>query len=375
LNFAFVLHSPASTKQPYFDTVVSQLTKFAGAKMRKTKIICTLGPASSKAAVLKRLVLSGMNIARLNFSHGTRKTHKQSIDIIRRLNKTHRNKIKILQDLEGYRIRVGLFKGPRKMVALAAGSIVTLINKPATDKQNVIPFDYQGSLYDIKTGCHIFIDDGNIALKVKGRDKTGLKAEVLVPGIVKEHKGINIPDIKLKFEGLTEKDKDDLLFGIANKVDFIAQSFVRNEKDILSVKEFINRRGFNCPLIAKIENRQGIENIDQIMEVSDGIMIARGDMGVSLPICEVPVMQKIIIKKCLRHRAFVITATQMLESMTEHIRPTRAEVSDVANAIIDGSDYVMLSEETAAGKHPVEATKMMSDIISFTEKSLKSRKI
>jgi pyruvate kinase len=343
--------------------------------MHKTKIICTLGPASSKAAVLKRLVLSGMNVARLNFSHGTRKIHKQSIDIIKRLNKTRRNKIKILQDLEGYRIRVGLFKGPRKMVALAAGSIVTLINKSVTDKKNVIPFDYKGCLSDIKIGSSIFIDDGNIALKVKDRNKTGLKAVVYVPGIVKENKGINIPDINLKFEGLTEKDKDDLLFGIANKVDFIAQSFVRNEKDILNVREFINRRGFNCPLIAKIENRQGIENIDRIMKVSDGIMIARGDMGVSLPICEVPVMQKIIIKKCLRHRAFVITATQMLESMTEHIRPTRAEVSDVANAIIDGSDYVMLSAETAAGKHPVEATKMMSDIISFTEKSLNSKKI
>ncbi|MFZ0034506.1 MAG: pyruvate kinase, partial [Sedimentisphaerales bacterium] len=337
--------------------------------------ICTLGPSSCNAAVLKKLVLSGMNVARLNFSHGTHKTHKQSIDIIRRLNKTRRNKIKILQDLEGCRIRVGLFKGPKKMVALAAGSIVTLINKPQTDKKNVIPFDYHGSLSDIKTGCHIFIDDGSIALKVKSRNQTGLKAEVLVPGVVKEHKGINIPDINLKFDGLTEKDKDDLIFGIANKVDFIAQSFVRNEKDILSVREFINRHNFNCSLIAKIENRQGIENIDRILEVSDGIMIARGDMGVSLPIYEVPVMQKIIIKKCRRRRAFVITATQMLESMTEHIRPTRAEVSDVANAIIDGSDYVMLSAETAAGKHPVEAAQMMSDIIMFTEKSLKSKKI
>lgn len=343
--------------------------------MSKTKIICTLGPSSSKAAVLKKLILSGMNVARLNFSHGTHKTHKQSIDIIRRLNKTRRNKIKILQDLEGYRIRVGLFKGPRKMVELVTGSIVTLINKPQTDKKNVVPFDYQGSLYDIKTGCHIFIDDGNIALKVKSRDRNGIRAEVLVPGIVKEHKGINIPNINLKFDGLTEKDKNDLLFGIANKVDFIAQSFVRNKKDILSVREFINRHKFDCPLIAKIENRQGIENIDQILEVSDGIMIARGDMGVSLPIYEVPVMQKIIIKKCSRHRAFVITATQMLESMTEHIRPTRAEVSDVANAIIDGSDYVMLSAETAVGRHPVEATQMMSDIIMFTEKSLKSKKI
>jgi pyruvate kinase len=261
------------------------------------------------------------------------------------------------------------------MVELSAGAAVTLINKPQSDKLNVIPFDYQGALSDIKIGSNIFIDDGNNALKVKSRDKTGLKAVVVVPGFVKEHKGINIPDINLKFEGLTEKDKNDLLFGIENCVDFIAQSFVRDENDILCVREFINRRGFNCPLIAKIENRQGIENIDRIMDVSDGIMIARGDMGVSLPIREVPVMQKIIIKKCLRHRAFVITATQMLESMTENIRPTRAEVSDVANAIIDGSDYVMLSAETAAGKHPVEAVLMMRDIITFTEKSLEYKKI
>jgi pyruvate kinase len=364
-----------STKQPRFDTVVSKLAKFAGAKMHKAKIICTLGPSSSSAAVLKKLALAGMNVARLNFSHGTHQSHKHKIDIISKLNKTRRNKIKILQDLEGYRIRVGLFKGPRKMVPLASGSIVTLTNQLQTDKLNVIPFDYQGALSDIKIGSNIFIDDGSIALKVVGRDKIGLKAVVYVPGSVKEHKGINIPDINLKFEGLTEKDKNDLLFGIENGVDFIAQSFVRNEKDILCVREFINRRGLNCPLIAKIENRQGIENIDRIMDVSDGIMIARGDMGVSLPICEVPVMQKIIIKKCLRRRTFVITATQMLESMTENIRPTRAEVSDVANAIIDGSDYVMLSAETAAGKHPVEAVRMMRDIITFTEKSLASKKI
>ncbi|MDD5134036.1 MAG: pyruvate kinase [Phycisphaerae bacterium] len=343
--------------------------------MSRTKIICTLGPSSSNAAVLKKLILAGMNVARLNFSHGTHKTHKQNIDIIRRLNKTRRNKIKILQDLEGYRIRVGLFKGPRKMIELVKGSTVTLINKLETDKKNVIPFDYTGSLYDIKTGCHIFIDDGNLVLKVKSRDRAGIKAEVLVPGILKEHKGINIPDISLKFEGLTDKDKDNILFGIANKVDFIAQSFVRSKKDILSVRKFINRNKFDCPLIAKIENRQGVENIDQILEVSDGIMIARGDMGVSLPIYEVPVIQKMIIKKCSHNKNFVITATQMLESMTEHLRPTRAEASDVANAIIDGSDYVMLSAETAAGKHPVEAAQMMSDIIKFTEKSLSRKRI
>jgi len=343
--------------------------------MSRTKIICTLGPASNKEAVLKKLTLGGMNAARLNFSHGNHKSHKQSIDIIRQLSGTGRNKIKILQDLEGYRIRIGQFKGPRKMIELVKGSTVTLINKPETDKKDVIPFDYDGSLSDIKTGCHIFIDDGNLSLKVKDRSSAGLRAEVVVGGILKEHKGINIPEIKLKFGGLTEKDKSDLLFGIANKIDLIAQSFVRGKDDILSVREFIARHGFDCPLIAKIENRQGIENLDSILDVCDGIMIARGDMGVSLPIYEVPIMQKMIIKKCNERKKFVITATQMLESMTEHIRPTRAEVSDIANAIIDGSDYVMLSGETAAGKHPVEAVQMMNDIIKFTEKSLKRKQI
>lgn len=339
--------------------------------MSRTKIICTLGPATSRSDILKKLALSGMNIARLNFSHGTYQSHKKKIDAVRKLNKARRSKIKILQDLEGYRIRVGLFKGPRKMIELVKSSTITLIPGSSTDRKDVIPFDYDGSLYDIKKGCHIFIDDGNIALKVKTVTRKQVKAEVIVGGMVKEHKGINIPDVNLKFAGLTEKDKDNLLFGIENKVDLIAQSFVRNKDDILSVRKFINSNNYDCPLIAKIENRDGIKNIDKILEVSDGIMIARGDMGVSLPVYEVPMVQKMIIKKCSSHRAFVITATQMLESMTEHIRPTRAEVSDIANAIIDGSDFVMLSGETAAGKYPVEAVRMMKSIIDFTEKALK----
>lgn len=341
--------------------------------MSRTKIICTLGPASSSPDILKKLIAAGMNVARLNFSHGSHQSHKKNIETIRRLNKGRRNKVRILQDLEGYRVRVGLFKGPRKMIELVKGGTVTLINELQTDKKDVIPFDYTGPLCDIKTGCYIFIDDGNIALKVKSRSKNGLKAEVVVGGLLREHKGINVPDINLKFKGLTDKDKDDLLFGIANRVDFIAQSFVRDENDILCVREFISKHKFNCPLIAKIENRQGIKNIGRIMRAADGIMIARGDMGVSLPIYEVPMMQKMIIRKCADHRDFVITATQMLESMTEHIRPTRAEVSDVANAIIDGSDYVMLSGETAAGRHPVEAVKMMSDIIRYTESKIGGR--
>ena len=189
--------------------------------------------------------------------------------------------------------------------------------------------------------------------------------------MLKEHKGMNIPDVVLRFKGLTDKDRIDLQFGMRNKVDYIAQSFVRDKLDILHIRNFIKERLCNCKIIAKIENRQGIKNIDEILTVCDGIMIARGDMGVSVPIYEIPVLQKMIIKKCNQRKKFVITATQMLESMTEHIRPTRAEVTDVANAILDGSNFLMLSAETAAGKYPVEAVRMMNQIIEFTEESVK----
>ena len=338
--------------------------------MSKAKIICTLGPSSKDESVLEKVIAFEMDIARLNFSHGDHNSHKEYLDNVRHLNSTLGTAVKILQDLEGYRVRVGLFTGQLQEITLTKGTTVTLINILETDRRNVIPFDYDGSFSDMKPGCDIFIDDGNIALKVISVGEEGVKAEVIVGGVLKENKGINIPDVDLKFEGLTDKDKDDLLFGIENKVDLIAQSFVQTSEDILGVREFINSHDFDCPLIAKIENRRGIDNIDEILEVSDGIMIARGDMGVSLPIYEVPMVQKMIIKKCIDHRCFVVTATQMLESMTEHSRPTRAEVSDVANAIIDGSDYVMLSGETAAGKYPIETVQMMRNIIDFTERSL-----
>jgi len=337
--------------------------------MSKTKIICTIGPSSGNALVLRSMMQSGMDVARLNFSHGSHDTHKHNMNLVKKLNKTTRHRIKILQDLEGYRIRIGKFKNNKETIALKKGCEVALTNKEEFYTTGMIPFDYEGSLQDIGIGSHIYIDDGNIAIKVKSRTKNCIKAEVLTPGIVKENKGINIPDINLKFKGLTDKDKIDLQFGIKNKVDFIAQSFVRDKEDIISVRDFIKEYKFKCRIIAKIENRQGIKNLDGILDVCDGIMIARGDMGVSLPIYEVPIMQKMIIKKCNKRKKFVITATQMLESMTEHLRPTRAEVSDVANAILDGSDYVMLSGETAVGQHPIEVVRMMSDIIKFTEKS------
>lgn len=337
-----------------------------GSLMAKTKIICTIGPASSTETVLRKMVLAGMDVARFNFSHASHFDHLQRILSIRRLNKKYRRHIKILQDLEGYRIRVGRFKA-KIAIELKKRQILVLTNEKILGDKGIVPFDYEGSLSDIKPGNRIYIDDGNIELIVKKSFKKYLKAEVVIPGILKENKGINMPDINLKFKGLTEKDKEDIHFGIRNKVDFIAQSFVRDKFDILPIRKLIRDRLDTCKIIAKIENRQGIRNIDEIIDVSDGIMIARGDMGVSIPIYEIPVVQKRIIKKCNQAKKFVITATQMLESMVENLRPTRAEVTDVANAVLDGSGYLMLSAETAMGKHPVEAVGMMNRIIKFTE--------
>ncbi len=335
----------------------------------KTKIICTIGPASDRVTILRKMMSSGMDVARLNFSHGDHAAHLARIKTIRALNKKYHRHIRILQDLEGYRIRVGRFKG-RKEIELKKRQELLLTNEEILGDNKIIPFDYKGDLKDINSGNRIYIDDGNIELIVKKSLKEHLIVQVVIPGILKEHKGINIPDAVLKFKGLTEKDKEDLEFGITNKVDLIAQSFVRDKFDILPIRKLLTGRLDNCKIIAKIENRQGINNIDQIIDVCDGIMIARGDMGVSIPIYEVPMVQKEIIKKCNRAKKPVIVATQMLESMVENLRPTRAEVTDVANAILDGSNFVMLSAETAAGEHPVEAVKMMNQVIKFTESSL-----
>ena len=312
-------------------------------------------------------MLAGMDVARFNFSHASHPEHLQRIKLVRTLNKKYRRHIRILQDLEGYRIRVGRFKD-KKAIELKKRQILVLTNEKIWGDKKSVPFDYEGSLKDIKPGSRIYIDDGNIELLVKKSFKKFLQAEVVIPGILKENKGINIPDINLKFKGLSEKDKEDIHFGIRNKVDFIAQSFVRDRFDILAIRKLIRGRLNDCKIIAKIENRPGIRNIDEIIDVSDGIMIARGDMGVSIPIYEIPIVQKQIIKKCNQAKKVVITATQMLESMVENLRPTRAEVTDVANAVLDGSDYLMLSAETAAGKHPVEAVKVMNQTINFTEK-------
>ncbi|MFH1782447.1 MAG: pyruvate kinase [Candidatus Omnitrophota bacterium] len=335
--------------------------------MVKTKIIATLGPASSNETVIRKMTLAGMDVVRLNCSHGKLEDHLLKIDIVRRINKKYRRAVKVLLDLEGPRIRVGRLKNS---MSLKKRQRICL-SKDSVHSGNAIPFDYEGPLNSIRGAKFIYIDDGNIVLKIASIEKKRIMAEVLIGGLLKQHKGINIPGAKLKFPKISVKDKLAISFGIENKVDYIAQSFVRNVSDVMEVKKRVEKKLPNCKIIAKIENSDGIKNIDPIVKHSNGIMIARGDMGVSLPIYQVPMIQKKIIKKCNIKKRIVITATQMLESMTEHIRPTRAEVTDVANAIIDGTDFAMLSGETAVGKYPVQSVKMMNDIIKFTEKSCK----
>jgi len=334
--------------------------------MPKTKIVATLGPASSNYTMLRKMITAGLDVVRLNFSHGSHPQHIEAIELVRRINKKYRRAIRIMQDLEGFRIRIGRFKDT-KTRELKSRSTVWLTNDPSADGPKTIPFDYHGDLRKIKLGQRIYIDDGNLILQVTGVGEASLKAVVLEGGILKERKGINMPGAALEFGAITDKDKKDIRFGIEHEVDYVALSFVRNAADVQEAAELIKPSRPRCRIVAKIESRQAIQNIESIIDAADGIMIARGDMGVAIPIYEVPIVQKQIIAKCNAAKKPVITATQMLEHMTEHSRPTRAEVTDVANAILDGTDFVMLSAESAVGRHPDQAVKMMNDIIKFTE--------
>ena len=333
--------------------------------MPKTKIICTLGPSSNTETLIRKMMLYGMDVARLNFSHGNHNEHLNRLRIVRALNAKRRRHIRILQDLEGYRIRVGHLEKP---LYLEEREIYYLSKPDYKQDEKTIPFDYTGSLRAIKKGRLIYIDDGKIILKVLISQNNLLKTKVIIPGVLLSRKGVNIPGFIFEAESLTSKDKIDLEFAFQYKPDYIAQSFVRNHKDVLALRCFIKDKLPKVKIIAKIENHQGIANIDKIIECSDLIMIARGDLGVSCPIYKVPIVQKQIIKKCRSARKKVIVATQMLESMNEHFIPTRAEVSDVANAILDGTDFVMLSSETAKGKYPAECVRLMNEIIKYTEK-------
>ncbi len=330
----------------------------------KTKIVATVGPATSSPSMLRKLYLAGLDAVRLNFSHGTPQEHAAMIALVRGLNQKMRRHIRILQDLKGNRIRIGLLKAP---VTLAKRQRVTLVQGNTTGAAGKIPFDYLGSLKAIKKGHFIYIDDGNIALQVLAVGRGSLSCEVAAGGLLKERKGVNIPLARLDFPLLSEEDRRDIEFGLAHKPDDIAQSFVRSKAEVLAVARLVGPRLPSCKIIAKIEAREAVKNLEEIVGAADGIMVARGDLGVMFPLWEVPILQKRIIKLCNRLGKPVITATQMLESMTNNPVPTRAEVSDVANAVLDGTDYVMLSGETAAGKYPAEAVRMMNETVKYTE--------
>ena len=337
--------------------------------MPKTEIVATLGPASSNYTVLRKMYTAGLDVVRLNSSHGSHKQHLDSIELVRRINSRYRRHVRMMLDLAGFRIRVGRFKGGKTRL-LKNRTVVWLTNDAKASGPKTIPFDNEGHLGRIKPKQLIYIDDGYLILRVKSVSANSIKAVVVEGGVLKERKGINIPGVDLEFEGITPKDRKDIEFGVEQGIDYIALSFVRDQNDVHQAAALIKPRLPNCRLVAKIENRQAIKNIDSIIAASDGIMIARGDMGVAVAIHEVPIIQKRIIRKSNVAGKFVITATQMLEHMTEHSRPTRAEVTDVANAIIDGTDFVMLSGETAIGRFPYQSVLMMNENIKFTEKSM-----
>ncbi len=336
-------------------------------KQRRAKIVCTMGPASIKPQVLSALVREGMDVARLNFSHGNYVFHRNTIREIRRLAKKYHRSIAILQDLQGIKIRVGLMKNGG--VEIKKGADLSIFPGEGVGDEKNIFVSYPHLLTDAKAGDRILLDDGLIQLRVEKKSSTSLTAKVIEGGILKDRKGVNLPGMKISLKSFTEKDKRDLAFGLSMNVDYIAVSFVREAEDIRQIRSWMNKRGKSTPIIAKIEKPEALENIDDILDAADGIMIARGDLGVEVFPERVPLIQKDLICRANNKGKLVITATQMLESMKEHLRPTRAETTDVANAVLDGTDALMLSVETSAGAYPLEAFIMMNRIITFTEQA------
>ena len=341
--------------------------------MRKTKIVCTLGPATDNEDVLRQMMLAGMNVARCNFSHATYDEHKKRMDMIKKLRKEVGQPVAILLDTKGPEVRVKNFKDGR--VTLEDGQLFTLTDDEVEGTKDKVSVTYNRLYEDLEVGMRVLIDDGLIEMQVEQVDRTNIVCRVINGGTVSNHKGVNVPDVDLSMPYISDKDREDILFGISQDVDFIAASFVQKKEDILQLRRLLEKNGgSDIKIIAKNENAQGVTNIDDIIEVSDGIMVARGDMGVEIPYEEVPVIQKKIIKKVYRTGKQVITATQMLESMIKNPRPTRAETTDVANAVYDGTSAIMLSGETAAGSYPVEAVKTMVRIAKRTEQDVDYRK-
>lgn len=337
--------------------------------MRKTKIVCTIGPASEDRDMLKSLIQAGMNVARLNFSHGDHNEHLQRINRIRQVEKELGTRVALLLDTRGPEIRTGELRVDQ--VELTTGADFTLTTETIQGDASRVSASYPGLVHDVKPGSTVLIDDGLISLRVKEVAGTEIYCQIMNGGPLKSRKGVNVPGVSVNLPGITEKDAADIRFGIEQGVDFIAASFVRKAEDVLEIRQILEENGADISIISKIENREGVENLESILAVSDGLMVARGDLGVEIPAEEVPIVQKEMIRLCNRLGKPVITATQMLDSMQRNPRPTRAEASDVANAIIDGTDAIMLSGETASGRYPLEAVQTMDRIASRTESSLK----
>ncbi len=339
--------------------------------MRKTKIVCTIGPASEDYDILKELVIQGMDVARLNFSHGNYEEHEERIKRIRQVSEELDTPVSILIDLQGPEIRTRSFKDGE--ATLSEGDTVFIVMDDIVGTKERFSVTHEGLIYDVREGSIISLDDGLIQLRVEAIDisKKEIQAKVLNSGVIKDKKGVNIPEAHVNLPALTEKDKKDILFGIEQGVDFIAASFVQDQEDVIMIRKMLDQNGGEqIQIISKIENRRGVEQFDKILKASYGIMVARGDLGVEIPPEEVPLVQKDLIERCNLVGKPVITATQMLDSMQWDPRPTRAEASDVANAILDGTDAIMLSGETAAGKFPVEAVKMMNEIAIKVEPAI-----
>ena len=344
--------------------------------MRKTKIVCTIGPASESIEKLVQLIEAGMNVARLNFSHGNHEEHAARIRNIREATEKTGKQVAILLDTKGPEIRTNNMENDS--IELTAGNEVTISMEEVLGTPEKFSITYEGLLYDVQAGSRILLDDGLIGLEVLKIDETKkeIHTKILNSGTLKNKKGVNVPGVSVNLPGITEKDEKDILFGIEQGIDFVAASFVRRASDVLEVRELLQQNGADyIQIIPKIENQEGVDRLDEILEVADGLMVARGDLGVEIPAEEVPLVQKDMIKKCNNAGKPVITATQMLDSMQRNPRPTRAEASDVANAIFDGTDAIMLSGETAAGTYPVEAVQTMHNIASRAETALNYRDI
>lgn len=342
--------------------------------MRKSKIVCTIGPASESLENIKKLILAGMNVARLNFSHGDFEEHGNRIKTIRQASAELNKTVAILLDTKGPEIRTG--KLEVEPIELVQDEYLTLTTEEILGDQNRISVTYADLPNDVQVGSTILIDDGLIGLTVVDIQGTEIKTRIVNGGTIKSKKGVNVPGVAISLPGITEKDTNDIIFGIEQDIDFIAASFVRKASDVQEIRELLAKHNAShIQIISKIENQQGVDNLDEILAASDGLMVARGDLGVEIPAEEVPLVQKLMIKKCNVAGKPVITATQMLDSMQRNPRPTRAEASDVANAIFDGTDAIMLSGETAAGKYPVESVLTMSRIAERAESALDYREI